>query len=371
MRVCFVVGEIFHWGVHGGYGALTRAIGRELVKRKVEVYVVMPQSSVDQRRIETLDGMIVLSVPSKDRYFSLVPSVRSRSFLKLCEADIYHSEEPSVATYIATKVNPKKRHIITLQDPRDMNDMKIQLASAHPERNFLMKWLVYKKYKTEGFLIKKALHRTAAVFSQAKYIIPKAAKMYSLKKAITFLPNPVEIRQRKMRKAESPTVCFLARWDPLKRIEIFFDLAKKFPSVKFIAMGKAHDIERDHSLRRKYSTLPNLEMPGFVSEQKKFEILDKSWIMINTSLRECLPVAFLEACAHKCAILSCNNPDNFASNFGFYVRNGDFSAGLKNLIEDMQWKEKGERGFKYVKEVHELDKVIDQHIDVYNKLLSD
>jgi glycosyltransferase involved in cell wall biosynthesis len=370
MRVCFITGEIFHWGAHGGFGALTRAIGRELVKRKVEVYVVMPQSSVDQRPIETLDGMTILSVRSRDTYFSLVPSLRSRSFLKLCDADIYHSEEPSVATYIATKVNPRKRHIVTVQDPRDMNDIKVQLANAHAERNFLMKWLVCNKYKTEGFLIKKALHRADAVFSQAKYVIPKATKMYSLKKTPTFLPNPVEIPLRKMRKAESPTVCFLARWDPLKRIEIFFDLAKRFPSIKFIALGKSHCKDRDNSLRRKWSSLPNVEMPGFVSERKKSEILEKSWIMINTSLRECLPVAFLEACAHKCAILSCNNPDDFASDFGFYVRNGDFSAGLRNLLEDMRWKEKGERGFEYVKEVHELRKVIDQHIDIYNRLLS-
>jgi hypothetical protein len=54
-------------------------------------------------------------------------------------------------------------------------------------------------------------------------------------------------------------------------------------------------------------------------------------------------VSFLEACAYKCAILSCNNPDEFAENFGHYVRKDDFTTGLKTLLENDAWKQKGEK----------------------------
>lgn len=361
MKICFLVGEIFHWGQYGGFGKLTRTIGSNLVKKGIEVCVVTPRRK-GQKRIEKLDGMTIFSVgkrslPEKFLYY------------RVCDADIYQSEEPYASAYLAMKTAPKKKHIIVFQDPRDKNDYK-KLAEIDPFYSYRQSLIGKIRVAFENWLTNKAIKKVDALVCQAKYIIPKVMKMFRLENAPTFLPNPVEIPKRKIQKAEVPTVCFLARWAPVKRVEIFFDLAKKFPSVKFIAMGKAHDMKNDY-LRKKYSALPNLEMPGFVSEQTKSKILERSWIMINTSLRECLPVSFLEACAHKCAILSCNNPDNFANNFGFYVRDGDFFTGLKNLLEDTQRKEKGERGFEYVKEVHELGKVIDQHIDIYNKLLSD
>ena len=91
--------------------------------------------------------------------------------------------------------------------------------------------------------------------------------------------------------------------------------------------------------------------------------------MINTAAREGLPASFLEAVAFKCAILSSNNPDNFATEFGFHVQNDDYASGLEFLLEGDQWKEKGEKGYDYVKKTHELSVVIDKHIAVYEGLL--
>jgi len=44
--------------------------------------------------------------------------------------------------------------------------------------------------------------------------------------------------------------------------------------------------------------------------------------------------AFLEALAHKLALLSTVNPDNIVKSFGYYARRGDLSKGLKRLLED-------------------------------------
>jgi len=66
----------------------------------------------------------------------------------------------------------------------------------------------------------------------------------------------VSVPDVEFRKSNEPTVCFLARWDKRKNPEIFFELAKKFPTVKFIAIGKAHNEKWDTFLRRKYSYLP-------------------------------------------------------------------------------------------------------------------
>jgi glycosyltransferase involved in cell wall biosynthesis len=366
MRVCFIATEIFAYEVYGGFGALTRMIARGLSERGINVYVVMPRYP-QQKPVEIMDGFIILSIPSEK-----LSSYKYRYIYRLIDADIYHSEEPSLGTYIAQKVTPEKMHIVTFQDPRTIEDRKVEWEYLNLTKTERLKLDL--TTRIFYYLTKKAVKRADALYCQARYAIPKVMKVYELKNPPEFLPNPVEIPERDIKKSDEPVVCFLARWDPRKRPEYFFELAKIFPDVKFIAMGKAqpHFAKRDKMLREEYGKIPNLIMTGFVSEKEKSKILERSWILINTSWRECLPVSYLEACAHKCAILSHENPDDFAKNFGYHARIGDlkdFEKGLKWLLEDDRWKDLGEKGYEYIKEVHEFNKVIDKHIEIYRKLL--
>lgn len=361
MRVCFLVGEIFHWGGYGGFGALTRTIGKNLVKKGIEVYVLLLRDTIMKHRaIETLDGMTIVSLPSR----------KELSLYKACDADIYHSEDASSGSYFAMKAMPDRKHVITFQDPMFFNELALSQLSFHSNwSNPFYRIKGKLRWKIGDFLVGKAIHKADGLFSQANYIIPKITSMYGLKKPAEFLPNPVELPKRPVKKADKPTVCFLGRWEPVKRVEDFMELAKRFPDVRFVAAGKAHNDERDRLIRKEYKDVPNLEMPEWVFAEEKSKILEESWILINPSIRECLPVSFLEAAAYECAILSSNNPDNFAEKFGYHVRDNDFAKGLKFLLEDEEWREKGRLGRKYVEEVHELNKVIQQHKKIYEKLL--
>jgi glycosyltransferase involved in cell wall biosynthesis len=182
------------------------------------------------------------------------------------------------------------------------------------------------------------------------------------------MPNPVRIPDGPIKKAAIPTVCFLGRWDPQKRVELFFRLASKLPDIQFIAIGKSNFPEIDRELRKKGAGIKNLEMPGFVSEDEKSQILEKSWVLANTSVREGLPFNFLEACAHKTALLSYANPDNFAGQFGYWAAFEDFEGGLKELLRDDLWKERGEAGYKHVCKVHAIDRVTDRLLNMLRLL---
>jgi len=360
MRVCFICVEIFAWGKYGGFGRATRLIGSELAKRGIEVFAVVPRRN-GQKPVEELDGITVLSFPA---YFPW----SSRNLYRKCDADIYHSSEPSYGTYIAMKVQPHRKHVVTFRDPRDFQDWKMEY-----ELPSLNKLQVLSNYLYENnFLVKRAVRRADGVFCIAKYLIPKVKNIYSLKSDPYFLPTPVTIPD-KINKAITPSVCFLARLDRRKRPEIFLELAKKFPHVKFIAFGKSRDKKWDTYLRKTYSNLPNLQMTGFIdqfSSDKHSKILERSWIMVNTATREALPNSFLEAAAHKCAILSAVDPDGFASKFGYHASEDNFSEGLDYLLSEDNWREKGELGYDYVKNNFELNSAIDKHIDIYNKILN-
>ncbi len=360
MKICFICTEIFSWGKYGGFGRVTRTIGSELVKHGFEVFAVVPKRQ-NQKDIEILDGIKVLSFPMQNPLYA-------KKLFRTCDAQIYHSEEPSFLTYLAAQAMPNKFHLVTSRDPRNFKDWMQELL--HPSKNIFQ---VISNYVFENNpLVTKAVQKSDKVFYTAKYLKQKVMSKYKLKNDLEFLPTPIRVPTNQINKSEMPQVCFISRFDRRKRPEVFFQLAPKFPDVKFIAAGESRDKNYQKYLINNFSHLKNLEICGFISqfEDDKFkEILEKSWIFVNTSVREGLPNSILEAMAYKCALLSSVNPESVASNFGIHVHNDDFETGLRFLLENDNWKTLGALGQQYVIENYEFSKSIDKHIQIYRMLL--
>ncbi len=374
MRVCFITNEFFGLGRYGGFGKLTKMLGQRLVEKGIEVYVVSWQTP-GQKEKECVDGITVLSFPYQPFHsISFLPShfrayLRSMYLYRIADADIYHSIENQTSSFVAQKAMPYRKHVLWFQDPYD----KIAYREmALVDKEFTWNTSMKLRFDATIPLLRSACNRADKLLTQARCFIPTINRLYKPKKEISFLPNPIEIPTTKIEKSSEPTVCFLGRWDPQKRVEQFFQLAKRFPKIKFIAMGKSNYPMVDVQMRNKYGNIPNLEMTGFVSAAEKEEVLSKSWMLVNTSIREGLPISFLEASINKTAILSYVDPDNFASQFGYHVKTDNFLAlgeGLNQLLADDLWKEKGEQGYSYVKENHEVNKVVKKCIDFYKELL--
>jgi len=369
VRVCFVSPEVFSWGYHGGFGYLTRTLARELVKRGVETFVVTV-SRPGQREEEELDGFTVLGFPPHGAkplpLRALFSRFDSLNAYRKADCDIYHSQAVSYNTLAAQRAMPGRIQIITFQDPYDLGEWR-KISSVDSRYRLTPGFRV--RLKGEVWLLSRACGRADGLYTQARFLIEKSRELYGLNDDPIYLPNPVEVPGRIMRKSESPTVCFLARWDSQKRVELFLEMAREFPGVEFIAMGRSHDPAADARIRREYGGMSNLALPGFVSEEEKSRILERSWALVNTSVREALPVSFLEALAHETPIISGLDPDSLVSRFGYLVDGADYSGGMKRMLSDDGHREKGAQGRTYVKEVHELEKVVDAHIEVYEGLM--
>ncbi|MFC2026145.1 glycosyltransferase family 4 protein [Chloroflexota bacterium] len=358
MRVCLISVEIFAWGKYGGFGRATRLIGGELAKRGVEVYAVVPRRE-GQQPVEDLDGIRVLSFKPRD-------FLTATKLFREANADIYHSQEPSMGTYLAQRAMPDRKHIMTFRDPRDIYDWRVELSM--PSLNSLQvlaNWLY-----EDNFLVGQAVRNGDGWFTIGKYLIPKVKAKYRMKGEPEFLPTPVAVPD-KIEKAKQPTICYVNRWDRRKRPELFFDMVKSFPDVKFLAVGKSRSPDWERYLREKYGNLPNLDMVGFIDQfatDKHHQILEESWVFVNTAAREALPNAFIEAAAHGCAILSSLSPDGFSKEFGYFAAEDDFVKGLQVLLENDYWKEQGAKGRKYIQEVFQLDKSLDRHLTIYERL---
>ena len=360
LRICLLCVEIFAWGKYGGFGRAARTIGRELVRSGHEVTAIVPRRN-GQSEQESLDGMRVLGYP-QHRPWTI------HRLAKMADADVYHSCEPSFASYVSRLAMRGRRHVVTVRDPRTLNDWRIELNL--PSIN---KMQVAKNFLFEhNALVTSAVRNADAVFTAYRDAIPKVQQMYGLSRPPQFLPTPVRIPECP-RKEDRPVVCYIGRLDRRKRPHLMIPVARRFPNVEFLVAGLSRDKKWEARLLDDLSSLPNIRILGFVDQFRSplhSEILEKSWIFLNTAGREGLPNAFIEAAAHGCAILSSNNSDGFASKFGEHIVDSDFAGGLERLLAQNRWEMLGKAARTYVSTTFASEKAITSHLNAYRTVLA-
>lgn len=172
--------------------------------------------------------------------------------------------------------------------------------------------------------------------------MPRLRKTYGVDPAVLhFLPNPVPSVGAVAHEAERPNVVFLGRLDPIKRPWVFVQLARRFPGVDFLMLGRPH-FSGPGTWRP--ARLPaNVSLLGHVDGERKRTILGAAWMIANTSIHESLPISFLEALHNGTPIVSCQDPEGITSRFGAYVGQWHgsgmeavdaFSDGIERLLDD-------------------------------------
>ncbi|MBD3206708.1 glycosyltransferase [Candidatus Bathyarchaeota archaeon] len=351
LRVCFLALEYFGWGRFGGIGKATKDIAEGLAERGLDVYVVTPLSE-NHRENEEVNGVKILGYP----LWKISPS---RKVFKEIDADVYHSQDPSPSTVFALRSMPDRIHLVTFQNPKSINDWSKVNRYYRPRR------LLYNNIIEP--LIRKQIRRCNRLFCQANYTLRKAKEIYCLESEPLFLPNPISIPEREPCKSRDAMILFLGRLDGEKNPERFIELSANFPGLDFFLAGQTHSEKRKKHLGKLWKP-ENMHQVGFVEGVLKDGLLERSWVLVNTSVSECLPVSFLEALSNRCSILSNHDPDGLTSRFGFYTPIGDFENGLEFLLDGDRWRDLGNAGFRYVKENHEIGKVLDLHLEHYTEL---
>ncbi|MGI0080531.1 MAG: glycosyltransferase [Nitrososphaerales archaeon] len=128
--------------------------------------------------------------------------------------------------------------------------------------------------------------------------------------------------------------------------------------------------EGEKLLKERYTKFKNIHFKGFVTEEEKRELLDRAWILLNTSAREGLPMSFLEAGAHGLAIISNSDPDGYTSMFGKCVKEKkEFVSAIQEAVRDEWYKDQGRKAYEYMKSIHDTPNVIEKHEQIYRSIL--
>jgi len=291
------------------------------------------------------------------------------------------SEWPVRYCYYLKLFSPKVKSVLWFQDVRTKEDLEKILtnpfekeSSTYLRSDFSSQF----KIKLEHFFRKRGILSIDKCLTQADFIKEKIKKVYDIDTVrIELLSNPVKVPSSNViSKSKKPLVIFLGRLDAIKRPWLFGEIAKALPRIKFLVLGKAQSTENIEPLLEKYKGLSNLSFLGLVIGEEKYKILAKAWILVNTSIYESLPISFLEALAHKMAILSCQNPDGITSRYGYFTGEifGDryqiieeFIKRLKWLLADNKWRILGEEGYDFVKNFSSREKIKER----LNKILKE
>ena len=381
MKVAILTGEEFAFGIYGGFGYVARKTANLLKDLGHDVCIIDVSSRYEQTSTLLEEGIPVYFLVNRTIHLgprdelSLV-----KNFLKKIQLDVIISISLYTCgrwAYYFKKVSRKTKSLIWFQDVRTNDDWRKIFGNSlfwlDSRNKYLSFFLLHERYRR--FLRQKGIDTADGLITQAQLMRYKITQLYKIRKNIELVPNPIPIPSEKnIKKTKKPTVIFLGRLDPIKRPWLFAEIATKLPDIDFLILGDSHFSGIMASMMEKYRKIKNLQFLGLTIGEKKKNILSSAWVLINTSLYESLPVSFLEALSYKISILSCHNPDNITSNFGFYTEEilGDgyngipkFINGLHYLLSNNRWISKGEEGYDFVKnfaDERKIAKKLDQII---------
>jgi glycosyltransferase involved in cell wall biosynthesis len=198
----------------------------------------------------------------------------------------------------------------------------------------------------------------------------KAKDLYRLRHdvPIEYVPNPVEIdydfpvetHQKKN------MVLFLGRIESVKRGWLFCEIAKRMPEYEFYMLGQTfrHSEKNEKIVGPYREGIPNLHFVGHVEGEQKARYLQDAKILVNTSIREGIPISYLEALAYGTLLVSGFNAEALPERFGVFVGKvlGDgfdkvdlFVDGIRKIMSnEEQRKETARQAVAYVKENHSI-----------------
>lgn len=131
-------------------------------------------------------------------------------------------------------------------------------------------------------------------------------------------PVAKELIMEKSEKAPflpPPTILFLGNQAAHKRIEFLIDafvfLGRKFPQARLIIAGRK--TLYSPIIKARLASLPKkarqrIKVIDGYDRQKEIELLDKAWVLVNSSIHESLGLVFLEAWARKKPVIAADLP---------------------------------------------------------------
>lgn len=159
-----------------------------------------------------------------------------------------------------------------------------------------------------------------------------------------------------------------------KRPDIFVELAKKFPSQKFIMIGGESTEKNSKSyfnfIAEEAKNVQNLDFKGYLPYGEVEKQFEEVKLLVNTSEHEGFPNTFLQAWARGIPVISFVNPDGLITKFrlGLVVNNKEEIAQGVNDILDGKIKFSPQKIKKNFENNFSIQKIVDDYETLFNTI---
>lgn len=163
---------------------------------------------------------------------------------------------------------------------------------------------------------------------------------------------------------------------PLKRPELFLDLAERLPQFRFrMVGGAAAGAAHFEAIQRRAARLDNLEMVGFVPYVDVERQFDGASLLVNTSVVEGFPNTFLQAWSRGIPTVSFFDSGARAEGADVGVAVSDLDAMVRAVLsiktDPLLWQQYSERSQAYFIQNHSVDRTVDEYEQVFRQLMDD
>jgi glycosyltransferase involved in cell wall biosynthesis len=169
-------------------------------------------------------------------------------------------------------------------------------------------------------------------------------------------------------------VLWVASVKPLKRPELFLDLAQALPQWRFkLVGGPAAGMEHFQALQRRAQALPNVVMTGFVPHADVEAHFDGAAVFVNTAVSEGFPNTFMQAWSRGMPSVSFFDPGTRLDGRPVGVVVPDLPAMVEAVTrlktDEAAWRDEGRRAAEYLRRHHGVIGVVDDYERIFDRLL--
>jgi glycosyltransferase involved in cell wall biosynthesis len=372
IKICFVAEAAYPYiaqkdvGTAGGAELQQVLLAKELAKDGFEVSFAV--RDYGQKALEIVEGLKIFKLSTSGSH-----GIKSYpldiyilwNVLKQVDADIYYQRAASYVTgFIALFCLLKgKKFVYSISSQANVDGTLI--VEAYLKTNTFVRGFLKLMYK---FGIKKADYIIAQNEEQQKLL------KKNFNRAGVLIRSGYPVQNEKPKKDRSLIVLWVSSMQRLKQPELFLELAKAVPSVKFQMIGGLlGDKKYYEEIKETASKIQNLVFMGFVPYYKINDYFDSATIFVNTSIFEGFPNTFLQAWARYTPVVSLNvDPDEIICKYklGFHSRT------FEQMVEDVRLlleaeklrQEMGMNGRKYVEREHDIKKIVSEYIELFKKI---
>ncbi|MBI5099772.1 MAG: glycosyltransferase family 4 protein [Nitrospirae bacterium] len=191
-------------------------------------------------------------------------------------------------------------------------------------------------------------------------------RLFALKgsKCIEIIPNGISSEMLSVIPEENNYILYFGRIDIYAKgldilIDAYKDFCKSFPEIRLFIAGDGREMKefKDMLVKLPDDSRRNIELLGWVSGDKKIEVISKALFVVLPSRHEVQPISILEQMACGKAIITSNIPElsHITKNIvGISFKSGDAVAlaqAMKDLTVRKDIREMGQRGRDLVKDL--------------------